>query len=157
MRGGGDNLWLHRAVYAAAPGDVLVVAPTDDDEFGYWGEILSEAAVARGLGGLVIDGGVRDTAMLGDVGLPVFSSVISIRGTVKNPASAGGLPSDIVIGDIQIHHGDLIVGDADGVVCIPRDDVETVFAAAAEREAKEAGFIAALRAGESTLDLFGLR
>ena len=79
----GDNLWIHRALYQAEPGDVLVIATSAPDEYGYWGEILSEAAVARGLAGLVIDGGVRDTAHLGRVGFPVFSSSVCIRGTIR--------------------------------------------------------------------------
>ncbi|MEZ2389104.1 4-carboxy-4-hydroxy-2-oxoadipate aldolase/oxaloacetate decarboxylase [bacterium RCC_150] len=153
----GDNLWLHRAVYQASPGDVLVVAPTDDVDYGYWGEILSEAAIARGLGGLVIDGGVRDTGLLAAAGFPVFSSSICIRGTVKNPAAPGGTPSAVTLGEVRVSRGDLIVGDADGVVCVDREDIDSVMTAAVEREAKEEHIIQAIRAGQSTLDLFGLR
>jgi 4-hydroxy-4-methyl-2-oxoglutarate aldolase len=152
----GDNLQLHRAVYAAKPGDILVVATTDDDEFGYWGEILSEAAAARSLGGLVIDGGVRDTSLLGAVGFPVFSSIICIRGTIKDPRAGGGLPDEVVIGDVTVRRGDLIAGDADGVVVIPAERVADVLAASEARERKEADVIAALRAGASTIDLYEL-
>ena len=81
----GDNLWLHRAVYRAQPGEVLVVDDGGGFEFGYWGEVLSTAAIARGIVGLVIAGGVRDSARLREMSFPVFSGSISVRGTVKDP------------------------------------------------------------------------
>jgi 4-hydroxy-4-methyl-2-oxoglutarate aldolase len=153
----GDNLWLHRAVYEASPGDVLVVVPTRDDDYGYWGEILSAAAISRGLGGLVIDGGVRDTELLAEAGFPVFSSSICIRGTVKDPTAPGGTPPAVTIGEVVISRADIVVGDADGLVRIGREDVDSVVLAAIEREAKEARILESIRAGKSTLDLFGLR
>ncbi|OLT34730.1 4-carboxy-4-hydroxy-2-oxoadipate aldolase/oxaloacetate decarboxylase [Rhodococcus sp. BGS-1C] len=152
----GDNLWLHRAVAAADPGDVLVVAPTSDEEYGYWGEILSEAAVARGLGGLVLDGGVRDLDALERVGLPVFSSSICIRGTVKDPDGTGRLGGPVRIGDVRIEPGDRIVGDSDGVVAIPQQQWREVAESARERDDKEAGIISRIRSGASTLDLYSL-
>ena len=79
----GDNLWIHRALYEAAPGDVLVVSTSGGIEWGYWGDILNTAAIAQGLGGLVIDGGVRDVAGLSTMSLPVFSNGICLRGTIK--------------------------------------------------------------------------
>ena len=81
---GGDNLWLHRAIYVAQPGDVLVVHVSGEYDFGYWGEIMSCAAKARGLAGLVIDGCVRDGGILADFGLPVFARGLCIRGTGKD-------------------------------------------------------------------------
>ena len=157
----GDNLWLHRAVATARPGEVLVVAVTgadssDAEEFGYWGEILSEAAAARGLAGLVIDGGVRDVRALKQVGLPVFSSSICIRGTIKDPDAPGSLGEPIVFGDVRVNRGDLVVADADGVVVIPADDRAAVLAAGREREAKEEAIIQRIRAGATTLDLYSL-
>lgn len=152
----GDNLWLHRAVYAARPGDVLVVTTTGGADFGYWGEILSEAAKARRLGGIVIDGGVRDTAVLGDVGFPVFARLTCLRGTIKNPQLGGGMPQEVVIGESTVCRGDLIVGDLDGLVVVPAHDESRVLAAAQAREDKEAEIIQALRDGGSTLDLYDL-
>src|SRR6202043_1769819 len=75
-----DNLWLHRAIYAAASGHVLVVDVRGRTEAGYWGEILSHAALARRLGGLVIAGGVRDTEEISALSFPVFAADICIRG-----------------------------------------------------------------------------
>jgi 4-hydroxy-4-methyl-2-oxoglutarate aldolase len=152
----GDNLWIHRAVLAASPGDVLVVSTGGAAEFGYWGEILSTAAVARGLAGLVIDGGVRDQEALGSLGFPVFSAGLCIRGTAKEPRSTGSLGTPVRIGEVTIGQGDLVVGDADGVVVIPAADTARVLHAAAAREAAEAGLMRQIRDGETTIDLLGL-
>ncbi|MFI6934297.1 RraA family protein [Streptomyces sp. NPDC050287] len=151
----GDNLWIHRALYAAEPGDVLVVDTGGGTEFGYWGEILSTAAIARGLAGLVIDGGVRDQDALTDLGLPVFSTGLCIRGTGKDHGAAGSLGVTVRVGEVFVVRGDLVVGDADGVVVIPQADTEAVMKAAVERDAKEAELMRRIRAGERTLDLYG--
>ncbi|MDQ8756528.1 4-hydroxy-4-methyl-2-oxoglutarate aldolase [Sphingosinicella sp. LHD-64] len=151
----GDNLAIHRALYAAEPGDVLVVATRGGIEWGYWGEILNEAAMALGLGGLVIDGGVRDTHVLAEQLFPVFSNGVCIRGTLKGIAPyALGRP--IAIGDVVIRPGDLIVGDRDGVLVLPPEAVEAAVEKGRQREADEADKIAKLRAGARTLDLYGL-
>jgi len=152
----GDNLWIHRALYQAEPGAVLVVAATAADEFGYWGEILSEAALARRLGGLVIDGGVRDTVELRRVGFPVFSAAVCIKGTLKDAAGPGAIGRPVSLGGVRVAPGDLIVGDADGVVCLPADRVDEVLAASQARLDKEADVIKRLRAGETSLDIYGL-
>ncbi len=152
----GDNLWLHRAVAEASPGDILVVQTTAADDYGYWGEILSEAARARGLGGLVLDGGVRDVGALEIVGMPVFSSTVCLNGTVKDPEGPGCLGAPIRLGEIRIERGDVVVGDIDGVVVVPQDRWPTVATASREREAREASIIAKIRSGASTLDLYSL-
>lgn len=151
----GDNLAIHRALYAAEPGDVLVVATRGGIEWGYWGEILNEAAMALGLGGLVIDGGVRDTHVLAEQPFPVFSNGVCIRGTLKGIALyAFGQP--VAIGDVVIRPGDLVVGDRDGVLVLPPEVVEAAVEKGRQREADEADKIAKLRAGARTLDLYGL-
>ena len=151
----GDNLAIHRALYAAKPGDVLVVATRGGIEWGYWGEILNEAAMALGLGGLVIDGGVRDTHVLAEQSFPVFSNGVCIRGTLKGIAPyALGRP--IAIGDVVIRPGDLVVGDRDGVLVLPPEAVDLAVEKGRQREADEAEKIAKLRAGARTLELYGL-
>ncbi len=80
-----DNLWLHRAIYEAEPGEILIVQVGDHYKAGYWGEVMTTAALSRKLGGLVIDGGIRDSQRLVEVGFPVFSRTICIRGTAKDP------------------------------------------------------------------------
>jgi 4-hydroxy-4-methyl-2-oxoglutarate aldolase len=152
----GDNLWLHRAVYAAQPGDVLVVDTGGGLEYGYWGEVLTEAAIARGLAGLVIHGGVRDSRRLIEMGWPVFAERVCIRGTGKDPGGDGNLAEPIMIGDVLVHLGDFIVGDADGVVCIPASRTEEVRTLSRERDDSETGYIERLRGGETTLDIYRL-
>lgn len=151
---GGDNLWLHRAIYVAQPGDVLVVHVSGAYEFGYWGEIMSCAAKARGLGGLVIDGCVRDGAILADFGLPVFARGLCIRGTGKDFGARGWVNHPTLFDDLAVHPGDLVVGDTDGVVVIPRERAAEVVEAAAQREAKEAAVLFRIRAGERTLEVY---
>lgn len=149
-----DNLWLHKAIYAAAPGDILVVHVSNHYEAGYWGEIMAKAALVRKLGGLVIDGCVRDRDLLEEFGFPVFARGLCIRGTGKDREARGKLGQPIVIGTQDIHQGDLIVGDADGVVCVRADWIDATLDRADAREAKEADILKRLEAGESTLDIY---
>jgi 4-hydroxy-4-methyl-2-oxoglutarate aldolase len=151
---GGDNLWLHRAIYAAEPGDVLVVHVSGEHDFGYWGEIMSCAAHARALGGLVIDGCVRDGDILAEFGLPVFARGLCIRGTGKDFGARGWINFPTLFGDLVVHAGDLVVGDTDGVVVVPNEQAARVVDAARQREAKEAAILQRLRGGERTLELY---
>lgn len=153
----GSNLAIHQAIYAAAPGDVLVVhvEATGSDEFGYVGEIMAEAAKARGLAGLVIDGCVRDAGPLLEVGFPVYSAGMSIRGTDKQ-AHPDPMAEELDFGSCVVRRGDVVVGDEDGLVVVPAAEADEVFAAAVAREAKEADHIRRLRAGERTLELMNL-
>jgi 4-hydroxy-4-methyl-2-oxoglutarate aldolase len=153
---GGDNLWIHRGLYAAAPGDVLVVATAGEDEYGYWGEILAEAAIARGLAGLVIDGCVRDAAELRALGFPVFARGLTIRGTVKRPDARGALGVPVSLGGTIVAPGDLVVADVDGVAVVEQARADAVLAAADERVAKETELVRRIREGATTLDLLGL-
>ena len=152
---GGDNLWLHRAIALAQPGDVLVVYANGAYEHGYWGEIMTTAAKLRGLNGLVIDGGVRDADLLEQIGFPVFSRGLSIRGTGKDYGAAGWLNAPVMIGNVVVSPGDLIVGDRDGVVAIPRERAAEVVQKAAKREADEAAILKRLEAGETTMQIYG--
>jgi 4-hydroxy-4-methyl-2-oxoglutarate aldolase len=145
---------LHRALYVAQPGDVLVVHVSGEYDFGYWGEIMSCAAKTRGLAGLVIDGCVRDGAILADFGLPVFARGLCIRGTGKDYGARGWINFPVLFGDLTVNPGDLIVGDSDGVVAIPRERAAQLVAAAEQREAKEASILDRIRAGERTLEVY---
>ena len=151
----GDNLWIHRALYEAAPGDVLVVSTSGGIEWGYWGDILNEAAMARGLGGLVIDGGVRDVAGLATMPFPVFSNGICLNGTIKGFEATAWMRQPIRIGEVVVACSDLVVGDRDGVVVLPAGRVPEALTAGVHRERDEADKIARIRAGERTLDIYG--
>ena len=150
-----DNLWLHRALALAQPGDVLVAHVSGAHEAGYWGEVMSTMARQRGLAGVVIDGCVRDGELLGQIGVPVFSRGLCLKGTGKDFGAIGWINSPILIGDVTVHPGDLIAGDGDGLVVIPRARVPAVIEASRAREAQEADILERLRAGEATLDVYG--
>lgn len=153
----GDNLAIHHAIYQAEPGEILVVMTGDETaRWGYWGEIMSHAASARGLAGLVLQGGSRDHARLPSVGFPVFSLGPCIRGTVKDAAGAG-VAAPIRLGDVDIVQGDLIVGDVDGIVAVPNALAGDAVARGVEREQREGDVIALLHSGSTTLDIYGLR
>jgi len=151
---GGDNLWLHRAIYVAQPGDVLVVHTSGVHDFGYWGEIMSCAAAQRGVAGLVIDGCVRDGSLLSEFNLPIFARGLCIRGTGKDFGARGFINFPVLFDDLIVHAGDLVVGDADGVVVLPRDKAADIVAASEAREFKETAVIGELRQGARTLELY---
>lgn len=151
---GGDNLWLHRALYVAQPGDVLVVHVSGAYDYGYWGEIMSAAAKARQLGGLVIDGCVRDGGILADFGFPVFARGLCIRGTGKDFGARGWINHPVLFDDLTVNPGDLMVGDTDGVVAVPLARAAEVVQLATAREAKEAAIIKRIQGGERTLEVY---
>jgi 4-hydroxy-4-methyl-2-oxoglutarate aldolase len=149
----GDNLAIHLAVERAPRGSVLVVT-ADDFVAGYWGEVLTVAAEAAGIVGLVIDGGVRDVAAMRRRCFPVFTRGVSVRGTIKASAPSVGQP--ILMTGVHVEAGDLVIADDDGVVVLPCARIDDVLAAGEARAQKEADFMARLARGETTLDLLGL-
>ena len=151
----GDNLWLHRALLQATAGDVLVCTVAGAYEHGYWGEILTCAAMVKGVVGLVIDGGVRDADRIEALGFPVFARRLCVRGTDKRPNAAGSIAAPVAFGDCIVGVGDLILGDRDGVVAIAATDIANILVAADKREAKEAEIRHRLKRGETTMDLYG--
>ncbi|WP_283137160.1 RraA family protein [Rhizohabitans arisaemae] len=149
-----DNLPLHRMLERISPGEVAVV-DAGGAPHGFWGEVLAVAAQVRGVAGLVIDGGVRDVDRLAELGFPVFSRWISVRRTAKHDPGRLGVPA--VVGGVPVRHGDLVVGDTDGVVVLPRDEVAATLDSARRRVAKEADYLRRIRDGEATMDLYGFR
>lgn len=152
---GGDNLWLHRALDIAQPGDVLVVHVSGAYEHGYWGEIMTTAAKVKQLGGLVIDGCVRDGVLLEEIGFPVFARGLCIRGTGKDYGAIGWLNAPVLIGGTRVEAGDLVVGDRDGVVVVPHARAGAVVDKARDREATEAAILKRVEAGETTMRIYG--
>src|SRR5262245_16645289 len=152
----GDNLAIHVGVTRAPAGSALVVDVGDERELGYWGEVLTTAAEARGVAGLVIDGCVRDVAALEAHSFPVFSTGLALRGATKQRAGAIGRGSGAVVGDVPVESGDWVVGDRDGVVVVPGDAFAEVVAAGRARAETETGYFAALRGGATTVELLEL-
>ncbi len=150
----GDNLAIHVAAAEAPAGSVLVVDVGELSDFGYWGEILTTGAQARGIAGLVIDGGVRDILAIETLGFPVFAATIALRGASKNQPGAVNIP--IRCGGASIVRGDWVVGDADGVVIVPGEHLDAVIQEAATRAQKEAAMLDALRGGKTTIKLLKL-
>jgi len=149
----GDNLTLHQAIYVAHPGDVLVVEVSSLYEAGYWGEIMTQAALHRKIAGLVIDGCVRDSDAIEETGFPVFARGLCIRGTAKR--GKGRINRPITIGEVSIMPGDLVVGDRDGVVVIPQPEILQILAEAEKRDQKESWVKDELAAGKTTLEIYG--
>jgi 4-hydroxy-4-methyl-2-oxoglutarate aldolase len=148
-----DNLAVHAAVVAAPSGSALVVA-VDPPERGYWGEVLTTAAQARGLRGLVIDGGVRDIAALEAHGFPVFSALVALRGAAK--VSGGEIGGTAQVGDVAVATGDWVVGDRDGITVVPAAELGDVIERGRARAEKENVMFSKLRDGATTIDLLGL-
>ncbi len=149
----GDNLILHKAIYVAERGDVLVVSVGGFTEAGPWGEIMTVAARVRGIAGLVIDGSIRDSIAIQELGFPAFSKGLSIKGTTKD--CLGYINHPIVIGGVTVYSGDVILGDADGVVVVSQMDLAEVLEKCKLRKEKEEKIKKELQTGKSTLELYG--
>ena len=151
----GDNLMIHAAIEVCRPGDVLVVTTTSESTDGMFGELLAVSARAHGVVGLLIDAGVRDVADLTTMEFPVWAKAIHAQGTVK--ATAGSVNVPVVCAGAAIAAGDVIVGDVDGVVVVPRLAASEIARLGNERVAKEEKSRERLRRGELGLDFYGLR
>ena len=150
----GDNLMLHHAVAAARPGVVIVGNIGSYLLAGAWGEILTVAALAKGVAGLAVDGAVRDIVAIADHGFPVFSRGLAIGACTKE--RFGQLDVPIQFGGVRVCPGDIILGDSDGLVVIEQGRADEVYEAAAARHQREADIIDQLRNGKTTIELLRL-
>ncbi|MFF8576431.1 4-carboxy-4-hydroxy-2-oxoadipate aldolase/oxaloacetate decarboxylase [Streptomyces sp. NPDC015140] len=151
----GDNLMIHAAVEQCGEGDVLVVTTTSPSTDGMFGELFATALQRRGVRGLVINAGIRDTQELREMGFAAWSRAVSAQGTVK--ATGGSVNVPVAVDGQVIRPGDVIVADDDGVVVVPRERARRTAEASEAREAKEAGARAAFLDGQLGLDRYGLR
>jgi regulator of RNase E activity RraA len=143
--GPADNLFVNKAIDAAQPGDVIVVDCGGGRSHAFVGEIMARYAQGRAVAGLVIDGPVRDSAELGDLRLPIFAAGVSTAGPWKNGPGELGYP--ICCGGVPVLPGDLVLGDADGIVIVPRADAAAVIAAAEALHVQESTTFGDIEAG----------
>jgi 4-hydroxy-4-methyl-2-oxoglutarate aldolase len=151
----GDNLMIHAAVEQSKPGDIIVITTTSPSSDGAFGELLATSLVSRGVRGLVMGAGLRDTQELRDMSFPAWTAHVSAQGTVKETPGAVNVP--VTLGGQTIRPGDAIVADDDGVCVVPRLDVSRASTASAARLAKEDASRKQLADGVLGLDLYGLR
>lgn len=149
----GDNLALHQAIYAAHPGDVLVLDVHGYNNAGHFGDIMATACKIRGIAGVVIDGSCRDAEDIRELGLPVFVRGFNPSGTVKESLAKLNVP--VRCGGILVNPGDIIFGDCDGVVVIPSVQEDVVMEKAVAKFEKEKHIIEQLNEGRTTLEIYG--
>ena len=141
----GDNLMIHKALSLAAPGDVIVVDAGGDLTNALIGELMLGTMVFRKLGGIVLNGAIRDSAELRRQDFPVYAAGVTHRGPYKDGPGEINVP--VAIDGMVIEPGDLVLGDDDGLLCVPFDQVEAVHAAAVAKQAAEQKQAANIAAG----------
>ncbi|MEU6198877.1 4-carboxy-4-hydroxy-2-oxoadipate aldolase/oxaloacetate decarboxylase [Streptomyces sp. NPDC047061] len=151
----GDNLMIHAAVEQCGEGDILVVTTTSPCTDGLFGELFATALKQRGVRGVVLNTGIRDTQELREMGFAAWSRAVSSQGTVK--ATGGSVNVPIAVDGQVINPGDVILADDDGVVVVPRERARETVEKSEAREAKEAATRAAFIGGQLGLDRYGLR
>lgn len=150
-----DNLMVHAALELCNPGDVLVIRSMTSTKHGYVGELIANSCIKRGVAGLVIDGGVRDTAAIRNLHFPIWARYISVAGTSKSRPGWVNVP--IEIGGVSVSPGDFVVADDDGIVILPRHKAEDVLSAAEKRLQKEKNTRSKIADGELSVDFYGLK
>jgi len=147
----GDNLMLHKALEKAQPGDVIVASVGGHYEAGYWGALMAISGMAKNLGGLAIDGCIRDSEEIIGMGFPVFCRGFCIRGTTKTGLGLINHPN--LFGGVVVNPGDLILGDDDGIVVVDRNMCEVVLEKSIDRVETEKKKSARLQAGTTSVEL----
>lgn len=148
----GQNAAIHRAVASAKPGEVLVVGTGGSEKYGFFGDILALASQKAGIVGLVIDGTVRDSREIKEMGFPVFCRGTNPSATKKD--YSGAIDVAIDFGTVEVNPGDFIVGDDDGVVVVPRKLVHEVIGLAEGVLGREEVIKNQLQRGKTTCEIF---
>lgn len=143
----GDNLMIHAAIALAKPGDVLVIDGKGDQSAALMGTIMMNACRQVGIAGVVIDGAVRDSVEIDEMGFPVFSVGTNPNGPTK--LASGRIGHPVSVGGVAVRPGDLVVGDADGVVVVEREKVEALLQAAQKKVEDETARIEAIKQGNT--------
>jgi 4-hydroxy-4-methyl-2-oxoglutarate aldolase len=151
----GDNLMLHMALRLAEKGQVLVLTNGGGEQGALWGEMAATYAKKKGLGGIVVHGAIRDVDALAEMGSPVWSTAISPSHPDKK--SAGSVNVPVVCDGVLVRPGDVIVGDGDGVIAIPREHLEIAIENAETRAGKEREIRAELAEGKHLFDIMGMQ
>jgi regulator of RNase E activity RraA len=141
-----DNLMIHKALEVAMPGDIIVVCTNGNTTSAVFGEMMGHTAAGAGLGGVVIDGAIRDVTGLRSLGLPAFSRTVTPGACDKDGPGEINVP--IACGGTVVMPGDIVVGDEDGVVVVPREDGAAVLDLVRTLESNEKKRIEAIRNGE---------
>lgn len=141
----GDNLLTHKAIDMAAPGDVILVDAGGALDQAIIGEIMSSHARKRGIAGMIIDGAIRDADAIRASDFPVYACGVTHRGPYKD--GPGEINVTVCIAGMVVNPGDIIVGDADGVIAIPQEEAEQVIALTQAQKAKEEAVLAAIASG----------
>lgn len=151
----GDNIMVQVGISYAEPGDVVLVSAGELEQSGSFGDVLATACASKGLAAFVTDSGVRDSADLRELGFPVFSGSVCIEGTVKE--TLGTVNHTLAIGGQVVEPGDIIKGDADGIVVIKPEDAPGLAELCQQREDHEAQIRADHRARKGeVIELHGL-
>jgi len=146
----GDNMMLHKALELAQPGDVIVATVAGAEDYGYWGNLMAVSAMSRKLGGLCIEGCIRDADEIIELGFPIFSTGLCIRGTGKGTLGLVNYP--IFFGGQRVEPGDLIAGDDDGLVVVSRQECRDVLEKTEARVTAEIEKAKVLATGVSSVE-----
>jgi 4-hydroxy-4-methyl-2-oxoglutarate aldolase len=150
-----DNLMVHAVMAEVQPGEVIVLTMPEPRPVALVGDLLATQAQAAGAAAILVDAAVRDVEELAELGLPIWTRWVRVRGASKK--TAGRINAFVTVGGATINPGDVLVLDADGVAVVPQDRVTEVLDASLAREQKERVKRARLQAGEKSYDLDGLR
>ena len=140
-----DNLMVHKALQVAEPGEIVVVSTCGNTTSAVFGELMCHTAAAKRLGGIIVDGAIRDVDGIRNLGIPAFSRTVCAGGCDKDGPGEINVP--ISCGGTVVSPGDIVVGDDDGVVVVPRDSAEEILVLVAELVKRETTRVAEIQSG----------